>query len=258
MQRPKKIGSGANFCQIGLLSLVVIGAGTYYYNSIYQVNASDLAVSGIVNNRLASSTFRQKNRDFFKSQGLVYLDHPEVVSSVAKSLPVEQTERYLANPKHFAGLGKRYGRLVAQGYMAPLSIRFINDQIGYGVFAEADIAEGEMVGEYTGQINDTATLKTTKYTWVYPVTHDQRGKPVSLSLDALKFGNEMRYVNHDYKPNAAMQTIPQGGIWHIVYIANRPIKKGEQILTNYGTGYWGGSRGAPFQFVNEDGTQKGV
>ncbi len=53
-----------------------------------------------------------------------------------------------------------------------------------------------------------------------------------------------------------MQFIPQGGIWHAVYLANRPIKKGEQVLTNYGSRYWSGSRGAPVQFVKADGTQQ--
>lgn len=237
------------------LTFLTVISGGYYYNFICAGCPGALAQPKPSSN-CAVNDFRAKNQNFFKAKGLRYLKNLEVLSPKVREMDVRLTERYLKNPKHFDQLERKYGRLVAQGYMAPLSIRFINDQIGYGVFAECDIAEGEMVGEYTGQVIDLKDVKSTKYNWVYSMTHDKLGNPVSISLDASETGNEMRYVNHDYNPNAGMQTVPQGGFWHAVYIANRPIKKGEQVLTNYGTGYWSGARGQPHQFVDANGAQK--
>ncbi len=201
------------------------------------------------------ANYRQQNKDLFKQQGVVYLKYTEIVEPVVKQVNAHHTSRYLNNPAKNAALEKEYGAEIARGYVAPCTVRFINPEIGYGVFAEADIPVGRFVGEYTGRIINTNDLKTSKYSWDYPVAHDQKGNPIKTSLDAADAGNEMRYVNHDFIPNAEVKYIPQGGIWHVCYVANRFIKNGEQILTNYGTKYWG-KRGEPHKFVQEDGTQK--
>ena len=231
-----------------LVSLFLFGGGGYYNLISSTKIASNLS-------RYHVHNFREKNKALFKKLGLIYLKNVEVLYPETNSLDVKQTKRYLTNPAHYDQLEKQYGSFIARGQIMPLSIRYINDRIGYGVFAEDDIAAGEMVGEYTGRIMETKAVLDTKYSWVYLDDINQSGKIIKVSLDAKHAGNEMRFVNHDYNPNAVMKYIPQGGIWHCVYIASRPIKKGEQILTNYGTKYWSGSRGEPHQFVAADGKQ---
>jgi len=229
-----------------LWSILALGLG---FSSYYGLTGLE---HGSKSNQI---DFREENKKLFKKLGIVYLKNIEIVSPSVKQLDVRHTARYLAKPGHYDNLEKRYGAQIARGEIAPMSVRFINDKIGYGVFAEADIAPGYFVGEYTGKIMDAKEIKDSKYTWGYLVAHDKHGKEINLSLDAGPAGNEMRFVNHDYTPNAAMQYVPQGGIWHACYIANRPIKKGEQILTDYGKRYWSGTRGEPHQFVKADGTQ---
>lgn len=227
--------------------IAMAGSGYYYNLQTGQKQAEQAQLN----------SYRQQNKDLFKQLGVVYLKHTEIVEPIVKQVGARETVRYANSKERSDELEKQYGALIAQGYVAPCTVRFINDAIGYGVFAEADIAPGQLVGEYTGRIINTKDLKTSKYSWDYPVDHDQVGNPIKTSLDAADAGNEMRFVNHDFQPNAEVQFIPQGGIWHVCYVATRPIKKGEQILTNYGTKYWASSRkGTMHTFVNEDGTQK--
>lgn len=236
---------------IGCLGLGSIG---YYHGSL--VNGASPAVSQLANGFDDALRFRQANQALFKQMDLIYLYNLKFDLTVpAKYFEAKHSERYLANPTYYDNLEKKYGAQIAQGYVAPMSIRFINDKIGYGTFAETDIAQDAIVGEYTGLLMEFKDVKDTKYTWDYLSGYDELGKNFMLSVDAAKYGNEMRFVNHDYQPNAVMKYIPQGGFWHVVYIASRPIKKGEQILTNYGERYWSGKRGAPHKFVQPDGTQ---
>lgn len=228
--------------------------GISYYRGAFLNGAS--SEPGKFFDNLDSKNFRQKNLELFKKMDLVYLEKLQVNLKVPTMyFDVKHSERYKINPSYYDDLSQKYSLQIAQGYVAPMSIRFINDQIGYGTFAEGDIAVDQMVGEYTGVLMEFKDIKDTKYTWDYLSGYDADGKLLKLSVDAAQFGNEMRFVNHDYQPNAVMKYIPEGGLWHVVYIASRPIKKGEQILTNYGQRYWSGKRGAPHQFVNIDGSQ---
>jgi hypothetical protein len=247
-----------------LLPAVLILATLGYYSQAVLPAKSTNSVTPVPvmpaasNNSLVeynTQNFRQLNQDLFKKLGVKYLKNIQVVTPNIKNIDVKHTDRYLNNTKHYDNLEKKYAAKIAKGYIAPMSVRHINDKIGYGVFAEADIALGDMVGEYTGLVLDTKDVKDTKYTWDYLTAYDKYGKEFRASLDAGPAGNEMRFVNHDYQPNAKMQFVPQGGYWHAVYIANRPIKKGDQILTDYGKKYWSGTRGEPHQFVKDDGRQ---
>ena len=242
-----------------LVAAFVFATVVYYSHALLdQVGYAQPGVTNFVTINHPTS-FRDQNRAVFQKMGLTYLKNIEFdLSVIPKYLEVKHSERYLANPAYYDGLEKKYGKLISQGYVVPMSIRFINSKIGYGTFAESHIAKDQMVGEYTGIVMATKEIKDTKYTWDYLAGYDEQGKEFKFSVDAAKFGNEMRFVNHDYQPNAVMKYIPQGGVWHVVYIASRPIKKGEQILTDYGKRYWAGSRGAPHQFVNIDGIQNSL
>lgn len=201
---------------------------------------------------------RALNQQFFAQKNLTYLEKIQINLPDHNLIAVKKTERYLFNPAHYDQLELKYGKQIAQGYMAPVLIKFINDKIGYGVFAQADLNVNDLVGEYTGIVIPLNTIKDTKYTWDYLSGQDQQGNKFNISLDAGTAGNEMRYVNHDYQPNTVMQYVPQGGLWHVVYVVIKPIKKGEQILTDYGRRYWAGLRGEPYQFVSADGKQVAV
>lgn len=236
-----------------LLLLVGLGLGGIYYYFELQ-NKSD--VSFVSKPEFAHEVFRENNKKIFKDLGVEYLRNTVVINPIINEVDVKHSEQYLKAPNYYDELEKKYGALIPKGYVAPSTVRFIDDEIGYGLFAEADIEKDQLVGEYTGRIIDTKNLKDSKYSWDYPIRHNKRGNPVKNSLDAWDAGNELRFVNHDDKPNAEVRMMPQGGLWHVTYIATRPIKKGDQILTSYGQKYWGGKRkGTKRTFVKEDGSQ---
>ena len=229
-----------------LLSFLALGLS---FSGYYGINCLE-------NSSHSNQTnFHIENQKLFKKLGVAYLKNVEIAAPDLNQLNAKNTVRYLSKPLHYDNLEKKYGPQIARGEISPMTVRFINDKIGYGVFSEIDLKPGDFVGEYTGKIINTKDLKDGKYTWGYLNAHEMHGKEINLSLDAGPAGNELRFINHDYVPNAGMQYVLQGGIWHVCYITSRPIKKGEQILTDYGKRYWSGTRGEPYQFVKVDGTQ---
>ena len=121
----------------------------------------------------------------------------------------------------------------------PVSIRLIDTAIGFGVFAERDVAEGEHLGEYAGIVRVSEEIVERTYCYEYPslsIGEDE----IRLALDAHDAGNEMRFINH-----AKLETVSHnfefyGGHWHTVFTVNAPIAAGEQILIDYGESYWEG------------------
>lgn len=242
---------------LSLIIVIALGSSSYYGLIGLEKKSSTVPIASptAVDHDYNEQNFREKNQELFKKLGVTYLKNIQIVSPAVKQLDAKHTDRYLRNPAHYDNLEKKYRAQIVRGYIVPMSVRFINGKIGYGVFAEADIAKDQFIGEYTGRVLDFKDIKDTKYTWGYFTGHDKHGQPINTSLDAGPAGNEMRFVNHDYRPNVKMQYIPQDGKWHVCYIAILPIKKGEQLLVDYGKRYWSGTRGEPHQFVNVDGNQ---
>lgn len=240
-----------------LIIAIALGSSSYYGLIGLEKKMPDSVGRGafLAESDYNEHNFRQKNQALFQKLGIIYLKNIQIISPAIQGLQARHTDRYLRNSLQYDNLEKKHQRQIARGYIAPISVRFIDDKIGYGVFAEADIVQDQFVGEYTGQVMDLKDIKDTKYTWGYLVGHDKYGQPINTSLDAGFAGNEMRFVNHDYQPNVKMQYIPQDDKWHVCYVAIKPIKKGEQLLVDYGKRYWSGTRGEPRSFVAPDGHQ---
>ena len=61
-------------------------------------------------------------------------------------------------------------------------------------------------------------------------------------VDAMKWGNELAMVN-DFRgiakePNVTGKMIVHRGHWYFGYGTIKPVKKGEEILADYGHAYW--------------------
>ncbi|RKP12673.1 hypothetical protein BJ684DRAFT_16864 [Piptocephalis cylindrospora] len=132
-------------------------------------------------------------------------------------------------------------------------IRWVSDDVGWGLFAEQAIPAGAPVGIYVGiRTNKT---EDTDYAWKYnprgPV-FDPQGRTILVFVDSLYAGNELRFVNHGDGPryddqggllntpiaNARSMHVPWKGHWEIVYEAIQDIAVHEQILVDYGPAYW--------------------
>ena len=188
---------------------------------------------------LKLNKLKNKNLNFFKQNNINYLKNTKIYNKEIKN-KLKLFNNYNSYPdifgfgeKYHENNSKKYCSLINNGYVAPVSIKFVSKEIGYGIFAEVDIKKDEMIGECTGIILDRYLVIDTDYAWVYPV------KEINLLLDCKHHGNEMRYVNHSNNNNAKkIDVLCNKNIWHPVYIADKDISKGEEITISYGKLYW--------------------
>lgn len=128
---------------------------------------------------------------------------------------------------------------------APVSIRLIDAKIGFGVFAERDLAEGELIGEYTGMVSTETTGDDFTYLHSYPALKWGE-EELLLVVDAVTMGNETRFLNHsDAGGVSHMEDYFFNGHWHILFKVASPVARGEQLFVDYGAGYWQGQAEAP-------------
>ena len=134
-------------------------------------------------------------------------------------------------------LGQKYIEKINAAYIPHVSVRWISDKVGYGLFAEEKISEGSYVGEYTGIVrrNDRRYFEPlNNYCYEYPVD-DEIGR--SFVIDATQ-GNLTRFINHSSKPNLKPVHVFYDGYYHLIFIALREIQKGEELSYDYGESYW--------------------
>ena len=118
----------------------------------------------------------------------------------------------------------RSGRSAAT-FVAPVSA-----DVGLGLFAAEGVPRGGLIGEYAGRLSPSGGSYAIGY-----INDDQTFR---ANVDAEKIGNHLRFMNHSYEPNAKVQNVFDAGLWHVFFIAQRAIREGEQILFDYGRGYW--------------------
>ena len=133
--------------------------------------------------------------------------------------------------------GKLFKDKIKAAYIPCVSIRFIHEKIGYGMFVEEDLPEDSYVGEYTGIVrqNDRRYFEPlNNYCYEYPVS-DDIGR--SYVIDAT-CGNLTRFINHSFEPNLKPIYAFIEGFYHLIFISIKTIKTGTQLTYNYGNNYW--------------------
>jgi hypothetical protein len=123
------------------------------------------------------------------------------------------------------------------GKTAPIYVQKVSQKVGYGLFARGTIKKGSPVGQYAGVVRrgDDKADRLNAYTFVYdPWNH------FKMVVDAEKSGNYMRFANHSAKsPNMEAKLVyrEKSRRWHVLLIAKKEIKKGDQLLFNYSSSY---------------------
>lgn len=194
------------------------------------------------NNRTKKFTLQEIAQQF----GIKYLVHNKIIDKRLLSWDIKKDKEYTINPLLNIRLEKRYGELIKEGYVAPLYIAWVNKFVEYGAFADAPIKKGAMVCEYTGILCEDSGDSDNLYLWDYPTffyesdPKRKRRKKIKFCIDAEKAGNVARFINHTTREyqNVGVQIVPAHGFWHIIYVAKKDIKKGQQLLTHYGVAYW--------------------
>lgn len=134
-------------------------------------------------------------------------------------------------------LGNRFRKQLSEGYVINSTIIWIDDLLGYGLFANENISPGEYVGEYTGLVRTLNRFKPdyNEYCFHYPTRFFSWKYYL---IDGLKAGNELRYVNHSDRPNLQPVCLYDRGLLHQCFLARTPIRKGMQLTFDYGKDFW--------------------
>lgn len=130
-------------------------------------------------------------------------------------------------------LGEKFSSHIASSYIAQVSIKHVNEEVGYGLFLEEDLSENAYLGEYTGivRVNSRRYLEPlNNYCYRYPVEEN-------LIIDAT-CGHLTRFINHSYNPNLEPLYAFIDGFYHLIFLTRTPLKKGTQLSYDYGKNYW--------------------
>jgi len=132
--------------------------------------------------------------------------------------------------------GARYESEILENILPSLHIRYINDIIGFGLFANAVIKPGTFLGEYSGILKKRKKklLKNNFYCMRYAFYENDFRYVIDASLS----GNHTRFMNHSNNPNVTIKSAVVKNILRIIFIAIKPIKKDEQLVCHYGDAYW--------------------
>jgi len=124
-----------------------------------------------------------------------------------------------------------------------LQVKYVNDHIGYGVFATKNIPADSFIGVYSGEVC-LANLSNQDYSFPFygiaKIEEDETSYEMipTHCVDASKFGNITRFINHsDCNNCGTLSVLDANKIPQVVFYAKAPIKKGEQLTINYGSDY---------------------
>ncbi len=117
-----------------------------------------------------------------------------------------------------------------------LSLRWIDAEMGWGVFAEKDLSSMEFIAEYSGLVRKRRRGdEENSYCFEYLM---MPGEATEYLIDAQDQGGISRYINHSSGPNLSSSMIAHEGVSHIILYTKAKIKKGEQLFYDYGPDYW--------------------
>lgn len=168
-----------------------------------------------------------------------YLDHLQFASYSALQWVYEKNERQLK--KGDVNKTNHWTRALLEKELRKKSlpdiyIKWINAFIGYGIFAAKDIPEYTFIGEYSGLIKRRRRRRDLGNDYIFGYVTGPSDTP--YMIDAEKYGNFVRFINHSDEPNLTSRWIISDNISHIVLFANRFIPKDTQLTYDYGPYYW--------------------
>ena len=130
-------------------------------------------------------------------------------------------------------------RVVQHGITARIQI-YKTYGMGWGAKAMVDIPKGGFVCEYVGEIiSDAEAEQRENDSYLFDL-ENREGE--TFCLDANKFGNVARFINHSCSPNLVPVKVFTNHqdlrFPHIALFASKPIKKGDVLGFDYGEKFW--------------------
>lgn len=132
--------------------------------------------------------------------------------------------------------GKYYEREIREKKSPNVAIRYIDDRLGWGVFALQDFKKMQFIAEYTGKVRKRKKEdEKNAYCFEYVVAE---GVSTLYTIDARDQGALARYINHSETPNLNSALATFEHLSHVILYAKEPIARGAQLCYDYGPDYW--------------------
>ena len=185
-------------------------------------------------------------QELFTRRGLVYLDRSRIADPRISARDWGTSPYYTANQPEFERLTGQYGEALRRGFRSLLEVRDAGSGVGLGLFAGTNLAVGDLVGEYTGVIQESGDAPPDQkvdghylsdYAWNYP---DELSDGTEFEINALLEGNELRFANHSVQPNMTVDHTLVDGIFVTFFRVVVPVTQGDQLTVDYGHEYWEG------------------
>lgn len=174
-----------------------------------------------------------------KKFGIIYLpqlDFPSLADFAAISRKIAKFHKKGFLDHQQLWLGAYFQKEIFSPPNPPVRLRFIDDVIGWGVFAEEDLKPMTFIGEYAGCVRGKKRADTKNaYCFQYAIVS---GESTRYTIDARDQGGIVRFINHSSTPNLMSALATHQNLSHIVLFAHRTIRKGEQLCYDYGADYW--------------------
>ena len=193
--------------------------------------------------KVMSGTWEMES--LFRSLKVQYLSRSRQIDDLPSRRHYGKSTYYRDNRSEFERLAGEYAESVVNCRVVSSSVRYLDDSMGRGLFAEERCREGDFIGEYTGLIQKASRCRPVKdqlggyatdYSWTYP----EKKRFRSLEVNGRLNGNETRFINHSFTPNCRMEHTLIEGRWVLFLVAAREILPDEQFTVDYGEEYWVG------------------
>jgi len=193
---------------------------TYLGQSRYEANVATRTPQEI---QRRAQHYDQVHQEFIAQEGGLEPARAKIKAKISSlEFAVEDLGR--------AEIWVQYSAELDQSQIADVTIKQISANIGYGVFANKPIKKGELIGEYTGVISRDLQKD---------MTYMMGTLDGYYSIDAKFEGNETRFINHSkHAANSVPLNMFHNFRWRVLLVASKEIQPGEQILFDYGSGYW--------------------
>jgi uncharacterized protein len=134
-------------------------------------------------------------------------------------------------------LGKLHGSQIDAAEIPDLTIRWVSNEIGYGLFTNRPLKQWEFIGEYTGTLRKRNLFfpNINDYCFMYPRAWVSIK---ALTIDSKTEGCYTRFINHSDYPNCESVAIFHGDIFHIIFRTIQEIPANTQLTYDYGSIYW--------------------
>ena len=117
-----------------------------------------------------------------------------------------------------------------------VSLQWVDEEMGWGVFAKRSFSPMEFIAEYSGIVRGRRKGdEHNSYCFEYLLLPDEA---TDYLIDAETQGGIGRYINHSHLPNLSSSMVVCDGVSHIILYCSKPIKAGEQLFYDYGPDYW--------------------